>query len=704
MVDIVKPLMISAMHQYIIDKSRDHIEDEIVESAIFFQLATIANMVKGVRYKRTTDEDGTEKIVNYFGIVLAPSGRGKDFSMDKAEEIFNNISVPYRQNLAKQFDIELAKVLDCTPISTITPNYSLPSGIRTSIDGTAEGFQKLMQGMSILPTFSINIFHGELADILMNADMLSRIKEAWTKGSAKGKTTASGGYFDVVGVPVNVSLHGAPYGINNVQQKLDKLKEEIVQGFGRRSFFYMQSVDKIKKNEKFRTMDKDDIAELKTMSEMFFGESKFGRNIVVSEEASSMLSDYIDGLINDYNDGDLHNHIKQTIIGSEMKIERLACIIAMADFSETVDVEHMEYAIDFANRTNKCMEEIVKGYPIHIDIFNRISNSPKSRPDLVQEVRGLSNIKMFNDYMGLTKEYAVSQGYIVVEEGEALKVYRAEPLPLTNLNKMIISVCVDKPDKIEQSINFKPMKIPFLGEGQSIESLVKSNVGCFTLAHYEATDNAPSGHRRAESFISGQNMIAIDIDSGLPLSTAKVLLKDYLCLIYTTKSHQKEGKGDRYRIVIPTNKEYFVTSEQHKDMMDNVAKILGVEIYDRQTRNVSRLWYTNETGDVWVNKTNKLFDITKCIPSMETSKKLMTKIEDVEVLNLDARVAGIYRWFFLTTAEGNRNESCFRITKMMQDLGMSNSDIEQHLTSMNLMLDVPLPDVEVRTILRSALK
>jgi hypothetical protein len=693
------------MENYIVDKSRDHIADEIVESAIFYQLSAIANMVKGVRYKRyDDDEDDVSRIVNYFGVILAPSGRGKDFTMDKAESIFSNILSNYRKNIKAEFNKQLAKIAEYTEIDIANQNYLLPSGFRTSIDGTPEGFQKLMQGMSILPTFSVNIFHGELSDILLNADMLSRIKEAWTKGTAKGKTTASGGYFDVEGVPVNVSLHGAPYGILNVQNKLDKLKEEIIQGFGRRSFFYMQNTDKIVKNSKYKTMSGSNKNELFQLSEMFFDLSKKGRKIKISEEASLVLSNYISNLIDEYNDGDLHNQIKQTIIGSETKIERLACIIAMADFSETVYPEHMEYAIDFANRTNTCMEQIVKGYPIHIDIFNRISISPKGRPDLIQEIRGLSNIKMFNDYMGLTKEYAISQGCIVIEEGDALKVYRAEPLPLTNLNKMIISICATKLNNIEQSIDFKPMRIPFLGDGHSVESLVKSNVGCFTLAHFEPSDNAPHGHRRAESFISGQNMIAIDIDSGLPLSTAKVLLKDYLCLIYTTKSHQKEGKGDRYRIVIPTNKEYFVTSEQHKEMMDNVAKILGVEIYDRQTRNVSRLWYTNESGEVWVNKTNKLFDITKCIPSMDTSKKLMNKIEDVEVLNLEDRVAGIYRWFFLTTSEGNRNDSCFRISKMMRDLGMSNEDIEQHLTSMNLMLDSPLPDSEIRTILRSALK
>jgi hypothetical protein len=311
---------------------------------------------------------------------------------------------------------------------------------------------------------------------------------------------------------------------------------------------------------------------------------------------------------------------------------------------------------------------------------------------------------MFNDYMGLTKEYAISQGYVVIEDGDALKVYRAEPLPLTNLNKMIVSVCVGKSNNIEQSIDFKPMRVPFLGEGQTVESLVKSDVGCFTLAHFKPSETAPHGHRKAENFISGQNMIAIDIDSGLPLATAKVLLKDYLCLIYTTKSHQKEGKGDRYRILIPTNKEFFVTAEQHKEMMDNVAKILGVEIYDRQTRNVSRLWYTNESGEVWVNKTSKLFDITKCIPTMDTSKKLMGKIEDVEVMNLDSRIAGIYRWFLMTVSEGNRNDSCFRIAKMMQDLGVNNQDIEHHLSSMNQMLDAPLPENEIRTILRSALK
>ena len=693
--------MIELMKKYVLNKSKDEVKIEIIESSIFFHLASIANIAKGVRYNRHGELK--DRIVNYFGIVLAGSGAGKDLSMDSVEELFTPYIEPYGKRLSSLFHSRYANVADTVLLDSLKENYAIPTGLKTSIEGTGEGFQKLMQGMSILPEFSINIVHGEFGDILMNASMITRLKEAWTHGSGKGKTTASGGYFDVIDIPVNVSLHGAPYGIQSDRVKLEKLKEEIIQGFGRRSFIYLQPVSKIIPNAFYKTMDNSDKNDLHTLCETFFSFSKTGRTLTISEEAAEVLDSYIAGLKDNYNNGDLHNKIKHSLVGSETKIERLSCIIAMADLSEIIYPEHVEYAIDFANRTNECMEEIVRGYPVHVDIFNRISTVPQSRVDLVQNISALSAVKNFNDYMGLTKEYAISNGCVVKEEGDSVKMYHAVPLPLTNLAKMIVSINVDKAKSVEQSIDFKPIRIPFLGDGQSVESLVRSNVGCFTLAHYEPTEQATHGHRKAEHFISGQNMIAIDIDSGLPLSTAKVLLKDFLCLIYTTKSHQKEGKGDRYRIVMPTNKEYFVTAEQHKEMMDNVAKILGVEIYDRQTRNVSRLWYTNETGELWVNKKDKLFDVTSCIPSMESSKKLMSQMDDVEVLNLDSRIDGVYRWFFLTTAEGNRNESLFRVVKLMKDLSVDSNEIEDHATKMNAMLDIPLHESEVRTIIRSGL-
>ena len=324
--------MIEMMVASVLDKSKDEIRREIIESSIFFHLASVANMVKGVRYKRYGCEE--DRIVNYFGIVLAESGRGKDFSMDNIERLFTPFVEPYGKNLSSFFGARYAKVSESVLLDSMKQNYAIATGLKTSIEGTGEGFQKLMQGMSILPEFSINIIHGELGDILMNATMLSRLKEAWTHGSGKGKTTASGGYFDVVGVPVNVSLHGAPYSIQNDRHKLEKLKEEIIQGFGRRSFIYLQPTSKIIPNAIYKTMDKDDKNELNTMCEMFFSFSKSGRTLKVSEEATSILDNYIISLKDDYNNGDLHNKIKQSIVGSEMKIEKLSCIIAMADFSD----------------------------------------------------------------------------------------------------------------------------------------------------------------------------------------------------------------------------------------------------------------------------------------------------------------------------------------------------------------------------------
>lgn len=108
---------------------------------------------------------------------------------------------------------------------------------------------------------------------------------------------------------------------------------------------------------------------------------------------------------------------------------------------------------------------------------------------------------------------------------------------------------------------------------------IKSSKWCMSTFFSEKKKNSDEykklGHRK-KSFFKFSDFIAADFDDGLPLSVAVEHFKDYQCLIYTTKSHQKEKNGkiyDRYRIILVPESRIFhpkVYSETWKETFGNL--------------------------------------------------------------------------------------------------------------------------------------
>jgi hypothetical protein len=688
--------LIKLLEKSVASKATDKIDTDMLYNAIYFVLASAANVKTKLRYQRYQDD--TLRIVNYFGITFSGTGDGKDFVINSVVDEFGKLKKIYPKLVDKKFNTTVSRAESCS-INHEKQNWILPDSLFCSVEGTPEGFQKTMQGMAYAEGFSLNITHGEFGDILMNADMLSRIKEAWDSGSGRGKMIAGGGYFAVEDIPVNVLLYGTPYSIKSSPQKIDKIKSELINGFGRRSFLFFGKNKKIEPNPYKDCMTKEEKEQLTSLALKYLKltETDDIRIVKYSKEATDKLNEYVQYLKNEYNQ-DEHNELKKSIATSFLKIERLAVIIALSDFSTTVEPHHMQVAIDFNERTKQHLFEISKGYQPHALIFENLVSKSMSRVMLLEEISQL-NSRNFNEYLELAKEYALHQMYTIKEGKQHIKMYSAEQIQDTNLDKMIVSVAMD--NKREHSIDMKPLKIPFFGSDiKSIESLVRSKVSCFSLAHFSPSDTATHGHRRADNFIEGQNIIAVDVDNGLPLETALVLLKDYVHIIYTTKSHQKEGKGDRFRIILPTNKEFFVSPEVHKDLIANVCKVLGVTSYDASTRNVSRLWFTNPEAEIFINKDGNLFDVMQCIPNTERSTKMLDTIDKVDALSIEPRIEGIYLWFLNSADVGNRNASLYRVAMMFKELGVDNAI--EHMHKMNAMLVQPLKDAELNTIIKSA--
>jgi hypothetical protein len=222
----------------------------------------------------------------------------------------------------------------------------------------------------------------------------------------------------------------------------------------------------------------------------------------------------------------------------------------------------------------------------------------------------------------------------------------------------------------------------------------------FTTAHFE------DEYRSKKNFIEGQNLIAFDIDAGMTIQQAQDIFENYTYLIYTTKSHMKDkgeqGIQERFRIIIPTKTIYYVTEDQHKRMYENLAESLDVH-NDTQTKNVSRLWFTNPEANIYENH-GELLDITPYIPDTIKSEAIMPKIQEinyeVEEGEISKREAGFIKYFITNTTNGTRNGNLFKAAKFFQDLG--TTEPEQRVLRLNNMLSEPLPESEVNQILRSA--
>jgi hypothetical protein len=195
------------------------------------------------------------------------------------------------------------------------------------------------------------------------------------------------------------------------------------------------------------------------------------------------------------------------------------------------------------------------------------------------------------------------------------------------------------------------------------------------------------GHRAGENVLKGFVMVVVDIDGGVPVATARDLLKDYTFLMYTTKSHTPEL--NRFRIILPINYRLELDGEDFKEFMANVFSWLPFEILDDKTGQRERKWETFP-GQHWYNE-GELLDALKFIP--KTSKNEEYRASVVKLENLD----NLERWFAQRMLTGNRNNQMLRFATMLVDTGvMSYQDIERRVLEFNAKLDNKLPDDELR--------
>lgn len=216
-----------------------------------------------------------------------------------------------------------------------------------------------------------------------------------------------------------------------------------------------------------------------------------------------------------------------------------------------------------------------------------------------------------------------------------------------------------------------------------------------------AVHSFKQGHRHADNAIKGFNMLVLDVDDGMSIATAKLLLQEYTYCIHTTKSHGLiEGEGgamiDKFRVIIPLSHTLKLDPDDYSAFMDLVFDSLPFGV-DTQTKNISRKWMTN-AGQCWMNE-GKMWDVTPFIPSTTLAEEQRERTAELYSLS------HIERWFMNCTGKGNRSNNLFRFGQMLLDSGKDIGLVRDAVAALNEKLPDKLEDDELNnTIFRTLTK
>ena len=644
---------------------------------------------------------GSRKAIRYYSIVFAQSGVGKSFSLSTLEKIFHLDN--YGQAMKRFFEQSMSMLPESPDDIDEILRY-MPKSAITGLEGTKEGLFYITLSQVASNFGSLNIMTEELGEsISSSSEVLSKLKEMYD-GKYKAKVIKgdvnSSLKDDIDHIICNFIGVGTRKGVTKEAER--ELNRIATSGMYRRTYIVDSKLYVEKNRDESRLPEvKEYIDELNEKHKDNFMIRReidfFSETDIFLELGFEERLDIIDDELIAIAANDRLNEFIQYDTGSLEMIIDLAYIISFIEDETKVSIASLNKAYDFFLRTRHSVEETFKTIHPYKVMYELLSKKPNMTISEMAEIEYKIPIAkgQVNDNVALLEELCYRKDEILHKnEGKVVR-YRIEALPINKLDKLVLSI--HNEGKKEFAINFQPLELTW----DQLKDLAHSEKAeSFCTAHFSPTAKAPAGHREAKSYIEGANIIAFDIDDGMTIKEAEQLLSEYKYLIYTSKSHNTEKYNfrDRFRILLPTKNKFYVTPDQHKDLYINIEEFLGLKNNDIQTRNTSRLWYTNPNAELFENE-GQLLDVTYLLPSTDKSDNYIPKMNEINDSlddgKLSRREAGYMKYFFMHTSEGNRHEQLTKAAYFFKDLGL---DWKDKVSKLNLMLSKPMTEREMKFI------
>lgn len=563
--------------------------------------------------------------------------------------------------------------------------------------GTSPAVKQMRHKLLMANAGAVNFELDEIgSNLIGNTEVLNTFLELFDVGKVKTKliknTNDSKRNEEIDGkTPTNMMLFGTSSSLLIPGSQVENSFMNFLEtGYARRCFFgyttnIKDDLDITPEELYLRSTDKTKSAYLQKLSDRFRklgDEINFGTNLTMSRDVAILISEY--HLNCKKQAAILHEH--QPIRKSELKhryykVTKLAGTYAFIDGSIDIKEQHVLQAIKLAEESGEALISLLQRPKPHEVLAKFIveANTELTQVEIMDHLpffKGSASVR--NDLMNRASAYGYKNNIILKRHyADEIEFFSGESLALTNLDEMIISC---SPDIAE---GYKNQKAPF----SKLHKLTQ-------LSNYHYTNHyLNNGLRNKQNMIQGFNLIILDIDGGVKLSTAKMLLQEYKALYYTTKSHTPENH--RFRIILPISHVVNLDEENFKQFMENVYSWLPFQI-DTGTKDPVRKWATHKGAYKYHD--GKLLDALKFIPNTSAEEKQTKQILD------RSKLPALERWFHINmgTNIGNRNNQLLKYAMVLVDLGYTFADIQTKVLSFNKQLKCPLSESEIdQTIMTS---
>ena len=378
-----------------------------------------------------------------------------------------------------------------------------------------------------------------------------------------------------------------------------------------------------------------------------------------------------------------HEEMKRAEITHRyFKALKLAGAYAFIDNSPELTEAHLYEAIKLAEESGDAFARLLSRDRPYVKLAKYIAAIKRdvTQADMVEDLpfyRGAASQKA--EMLSLAIAYGYKNNIIIKKSfSEGVEFLRGETLQETDLSKMTVAYSQD----------FTTDYVNEIAAFDQLHKLTQAK-GMHWTAHH-LTD----GYRNEENCIPGFNLVVVDVDGKVNITTAKLLLKNYKYLLYTTKRHTDQEH--RFRIIFPTNYRLEMDAKDYKEFMSNIYSWLPFEV-DTATNQRSRKWLSHDChyefndGDV--------LDVLPFIP--KTSKNEHRK----ELLTSQLSMDNLERWVINNIGDGNRNNLLLRYSMILLDAGFDFEGIRSRVVSLNDKIPDKLDETEIMgTIMVTVMK
>jgi hypothetical protein len=638
--------------------------------------------------------------VNLYALNLSTSGSGKGFSTNIMENSVINqfrgrfleetFPILAEQNMPK-LALKRANRKSTDPdeeLIRVQKEFEALGPLVFSFDsGTPAAVKQMRHKLLMADAGSVNLQIDEIgSNLIGNVDVLNTFLELYDMGVIKQKlvknTSENVRSEEIVGrTPTNMLLFGTPSKLLNGGKTEEELYSMLETGYARRCFFgYSRAsnkdVDMTPEEVYDQLTNQDSNDYLDEISDRLEGLADIinvNKRLVMSKETSLLLIEYRLKCEREANLYPEHEEIKKAEVSHRyFKALKLAGAYAFIDDSAELTEDHLYQAIKLAEESGEAFNKLLTRDRPYVKLAKYLGSVKRdvTQADLTEDLpfyRGAAAQK--TEMLTLATAWGYKNNVIIKKSfSDGIEFLRGETLKETDLSKMVVSYSTDI------TTDYRNEFAPF----DQLHKLTQAP-GLHWVAHH-----LNGGYRNEENCMPGFNLVVLDVDGGVSISTVKLLMKNYKYLIYTTKRHTEDE--NRFRIILPINFELQLDAKDYKEFMNNIYEWLPFEV-DTATGQRARKWMSHD-GHFEYNDGDVL-DALPFIP--KTSKNEERK----ELLNSQQSMDNLERWIMNNTGDGNRNNMLLRFAMILVDAGFDFEPIRSRVMSLNDKIVDKLDETEI---------